>query len=269
MPATTILASFDEPVPTRTNSIVEDPRAHISGPSTSAAEPPKFGLRLQNFFAQVSIAPLDLNQSRLRDSYLATWEETRNLQLEADVSDAAAVQLINPVDLALSAHHPRQVYQLNQETVAALVRADKNWHRLLDGGTLRFAVLDYKRPGVIRPKEFTQALFRPEQLARQLSRAGKITTLFSLNSQILLKQAVNYSYQYQTKYIAFFDWEYLLLIYLNDAEESNGGTYCCIELLKDRSHFRRALLGFLEAAYQSRGGYASGGPTYPTVNALA
>ncbi|RTE73953.1 hypothetical protein BHE90_011615 [Fusarium euwallaceae] len=265
MPATTILASFDEAVPIRTDPIVEDPKAHISGPSTSAAEPPKFGLRLQNFFARISLSPL--NHSCLRDSYLATWEETRSLRLEADVSDASALQLINPVDLALSAHHPRQIFQLNQEVVdgdGGRARADKTWHQRLDPHTRRFAVLDYKRPGVIKPEEFNHALYGQEQLAQRISAAGEISTLFSANSNILLKQAVNYSLQYETKYIAYFDWDTLLLIYLQDAEDINGGIYCYIELLTDRSQFRRALLGFLEAAYQSQGGHGRRGPTYPT-----
>ncbi|KAM6535576.1 hypothetical protein FALCPG4_005130 [Fusarium falciforme] len=95
--------------------------------------------------------------------------------------------------------------------------------------------------------------------------AGKISTLFSHNSNILLKQAVNYCSQYETKYIAFFDWDSLLLIYLEDAEGNNGGIYCCIELLRDRSRFRRAFLGFLEAAYQSQKSHSHKSPTYPTT----
>ncbi|KAL2689403.1 hypothetical protein Neosp_003456 [[Neocosmospora] mangrovei] len=267
MPAITILASFDKAVPIRTDPIAKEPQAHISGPSTQSAEAPKFGIRLQNFFAQISISPL--SHSRLRDSYLATWEETRSLRLEADVSDASAVQLINPVDLALSAHHPKQILQLNQEAstiVGGRARADKTWHQRLGGSsTRRFAVLDYKRPGVIQHNEFARALCDQKHLAQNLSRADKIYTLFAGNSNILLKQAVNYSNQYETKYIAFFDWDSLLLIYLEDAEEDNGGTCCCVELLEDRSRFRRALLGFLEAAYQSKGGHSHGGPKYPTT----
>ncbi|KAL6361331.1 hypothetical protein LRP88_04798 [Fusarium phalaenopsidis] len=267
MPATTILASFDKSMPRRTDPIANDPRAHISGPSTSFAEPPQFGLRLQNFFSRISIAPLSHN--RLRDSYLATWEETRSLLLEADVSDASALQLINPVDLALSAHHPREIFQLNQEAsniIGARARADKTWHRRLGRGASRFAVLDYKRPGVIRLDEFADACYRLDDFRRRIASLDNGgPTAFYGNAEILLKQAVNYSFQYQTKYIAYFDWDTLLLIYLEDAEGTNGGIYCCVELLMDRSQFRRAFLGFLEAVYQSQGGHGHGGPTYPTT----
>ncbi|KAM0417398.1 hypothetical protein ACHAPT_012633 [Fusarium lateritium] len=266
MSAATILASFDEPMPIRTDPIANEPEAHVSDPSTDSAKPPKFGLCLQDFFARSSTAPL--NHSCLEESYLTTWEETRSLLHEADVSDASASQLINPVNLALSAHHPRQVFQRSQEAfdaTGALARAYKTWHRYLDGGILHFAVLDYQRPGVIRPQEFAQALCKQENFSQQLAKAGKISTLFSRNSHILLKQAVNYSRQYKTKYIALFDWDALLLIYLEDAKDMSGGTWCCIELLTDRSRFRRALLGFLEAAYQSRRGHGHGGPAYPTA----
>ncbi|RMJ09803.1 hypothetical protein CDV36_010570 [Fusarium kuroshium] len=127
MPATTIFAAFDEHMPVRTDPIAEDPKAHISGPSTLKSEAPKLGLRLQNFFAPLAT---NLIRGHLKNSYLATWEETRRLIVEADVSDAAAPQLINPVDLALAAHHPKEIYHFNQEYIknyaSASARVDKS-----------------------------------------------------------------------------------------------------------------------------------------------
>ncbi|RSL53802.1 hypothetical protein CEP54_010215 [Fusarium duplospermum] len=242
MPAITIFAAFDEAMPTRTNPIPKDVHAHISGPSTQASDAPKLGLRLRNFFVPLST---NMIRSHLKTSHLATWEETRRLLVEADVSDAAAPQLINPVDIAFAAYHPKEIYHLNQDTV-------------------RIAMLDYKRPGVIRFDKFTQACCTPDEFNQRIARLDDDNpTDFEGNAEILLKQAVNYASQYKTKYIAFFDWETLVLIYLENAEKRNGGNWCHIEIVTDRRQMRRALLGFLEAGYQSCGGMTRGGPVYP------
>ncbi|RSL78765.1 hypothetical protein CEP51_007929 [Fusarium floridanum] len=124
-------------------------------------------------------------------------------------------------------------------------------------------MLDYKRPGVIRFNEFTRACCAPDEFDRRLARLGGKPTSFEGNAEILLKQAVNYACLYQTKYIAFFDWETLVLIYLGNIEKRIGGNWCHVEIVTDRRQMRRALLGFLEAAYQSCGGRFRGGPVYP------
>jgi len=127
MPAITILASFDKPIPIRTEPIAKNHDAHVSGPSTLTSEAPRLGLRLHDFFAHLSA---NLIHGHLKGSYLATWEETRTVRVEADVSDAASPQLINPVDLALAANHPKEIFHLNQEfiksSISASARADKS-----------------------------------------------------------------------------------------------------------------------------------------------
>ncbi|KAJ4316479.1 hypothetical protein N0V84_007835 [Fusarium piperis] len=262
MPAVSILQSFRTALPLKRadDIVVIEPKAHISSHWTRVSEAPKLGLQLRNFFAPLSNSLLG---EHLSDSYLAAWEETRTLRNEADVSDAATPQLINPVDLALAAEHPKEIFLLNQdiiqEEMTIKARVDKSWHRRLPGGgDVRFALLDYKRPGVIRHKEFAKACCNPNNF--RLARLDGDDTEFEDNAEILLKQAVNYSHQYKTEYVAFFDWDTLLLIYLGDVENFDGGKWCHIELVTDRRQMRRALLGFLEAAYRSSRG---GGPRYP------
>lgn len=88
-------------------------------------------------------------------------------------------------------------------------------------------------------------------------------TLFDRNSRILLKQAVNYANVYRTKYIAFFDWNVLVLLVLANQEGNDGGEWCHVTLVSDRLNIRRALLGFLERAYR----VSIGDPTLPPLSA--
>lgn len=170
--------------------------------------------------------------------------------VEGDVSDASSPQLINPVDLALDARHPREIITLNQHLVDN-ARSDKCWCRHTREGLITFAAFDYKRPGVIRKKEIEAAFVQQELYDRHVISMQQVGSYFKGNSFILLKQAVNYANRYKTKYVAFFDWVTLLLIFLGDQEENSGGIWCCATLIDDRKKMRRALLGFLERAYQA------------------
>lgn len=166
------------------------------------------------------------------------------------MEDASAVHLINPVDLALSTWHPNEIVSLNQHT-SGTARVDKCWLRRIPGGTRPFAALDYKKAGVIREDEYQEALRDPANYQQLANHAWGTDSSFTGNSAILLKQGVNYANQYETKYIAFFDWNSLLLLVLTDQEGTSGGMWCYATLVRDRAHMRRALLGFLERAYRA------------------
>lgn len=247
----TISESFDHALPTGVRSESDaSPDAHVSGPSTQNAEPPGFAIKVSyqdiwNTYANSVLSNVDLTGSRL-----ASWENTRRLLAEADVSDASSPQLINSVDLALDARHPRVVITLNQRAINS-ARTDKCWFRYTSGGPISFAVLDYKRPGVIRNTEIEAALVKQEHYDQHVAAVQRDGSYFGGNSFILLKQAVNYANQYNTKYVAFFDWETLFLIFLDDQEGTSGGMWCCATVIRDRKKMRRALLGFLERAYQA------------------
>lgn len=249
MPTLNIAESFDHGPPGGTRASSEQfPDAHISGQSTLLAEAPGFALEVSyrniwNRHANDVLRNVNLTRHRL-----ASWEPTRQLLVEADVSDAAALQLINPVDLALSAHHPGEIVSLNQHIVGT-ARSDKCWYRCTPRGNKFFAVLDYKRPAVIRNWEFEEAMTNMDRYDQMVYKVQQSGRLFEGNSEILLKQAVNYADQYQTKYIAFFDWDMLLLLVMADQEGISGGTWCYATLIRNRGNVRRALLGFLERAY--------------------
>ncbi|KAF7557073.1 hypothetical protein G7Z17_g892 [Cylindrodendrum hubeiense] len=263
MASINIIEAFGQPLP---HDIKNAPAhmTHISGHSTELATPPAFAYEASQTGWEAYANGLLGNpivNSTLRTQRLASWENIRYLDVEGDVGDAAAVHLINPVDLALSAGHDSDIRSLNQHTVKAdhvglhNARADKCWawydrHEI----PTYFAVLDYKKIGTIQENEFTMALAP----ARQSFQANvdqafglRAETFFEKNSYILLKQAVNYADQYNTRYIAYFDWRCLVLLHLTQANESDGGDCCYVTFVKGRKNFRRALLGFLERAYQS------------------
>ncbi|POR37870.1 Uncharacterized protein TPAR_01936 [Tolypocladium paradoxum] len=216
MPPRSITESFDRSLPTGARGEDEGyPLAHVSGPSTENADPPLFAFEVSydiwNRYANDVLGVVNLTQHRL-----ASWEDTRLLLAEADVSDAAAAQLINPVDLALSIRHPGRITSLNQYQVGS-ARADKCWYRPTSTGVNYFAVLDYKRPAVIRDWEIEDAfVLRGDRFDQEVAIARDEGSLFEENSLILVKQAVNYASQYNTDYVALFDWNSLLLFVMGD-----------------------------------------------------
>ncbi|KAK5995187.1 hypothetical protein PT974_03584 [Cladobotryum mycophilum] len=112
----------------------------------------------------------------------------------------------------------------------------------------RFAIVDYKRPGVIRRDEFRKALKERDYLDKSHKEAPE---LFKKNSETLMKQAVNYADQYSTKYVALFDWDTLVLFYMESQDGNTGGECYFVTIIHNRKHMRRALLGFLERAYRA------------------
>lgn len=168
---------------------------------------------------------------------LAGWETSRRFEsngdVNGDVTSAATVQLLNPVDLALAARPGREIVSLNQHTAYTEpvrphnARADKCWVWYDERDKPHYvAVLDYKKLGTIVEGEFGKAILPPGtdhrwQVHRMFERGRH--TLFKDNSAILMKQATNYANQYSTRYVAFFGWNCLILLYLVDAEENNGG----------------------------------------------
>ncbi|OAA58493.1 hypothetical protein SPI_06566 [Niveomyces insectorum RCEF 264] len=268
MPLT--LDSFNRSIPVADFFQVNDPSpaAVVSGSSTRAAEPPGIALPVP-FRAWNSLADDILNnhsvRNRLAGSYLPSWEEGRYFGVEGDVVDASCLQLTNPVDLVLSARHRHKTLILNQHSVNNQdARADRIWYKRSDpaipnefilSGTGTIAILDYKRAGVIRPYEFAQASVSQSYFNQMTDTATYASFSFESNSSIIMRQAVHYANSYNTRFVAFFDWTCLLLIVLDDLEENLGGEYCYITLVTERAQMRRALLGFLEGAYQICAGH--------------
>ncbi|KPM42316.1 hypothetical protein AK830_g4237 [Neonectria ditissima] len=231
-----VAESFALPLPTA-DVVTKEPATsstYLSGADTIAADP--------------QTVPQTLDQHRL-----ASWEDTREIHVEGDVVDASAVHLINPVDIALSTKYPDSIISLNQHT-REKARADKCWLYKHPVSQKYFAVLDYKRPGTIRDHEFRSAEGRRGMTFEEkfdLVAGEEGMSYFDDNARKLSRQAVNYAHKYNTRYIALFDWERLVLLVLEDQRNLMGGNWCCVTIIKNRSKFRPALLGFLEQAYQA------------------
>lgn len=260
MPSITIADSFNLELPGEIYNATAV-GTHVSGHSTEMSEPPLLGydapLEAWMPFARGLLHDHDID-SKLRDDRLASWEDTRELLVEADVTDVSAVHLMNPVDLAISAGHVGRISDLNQHSVQTeslhSARAEKCWVWYRDGHPNYFAVLDYKKVGTVIDQEFFAAMPPPGQRhevsVAQLYDARRVS-YFGGNSETLLKQAVNYAEQYGTRYVAFFDWNCLVLLFLEEQEELVGGQWCYVTLIRRRRNIRPALLAFLERAFQS------------------
>ncbi|KAJ3530663.1 hypothetical protein NM208_g9224 [Fusarium decemcellulare] len=194
MPSVTIAESFDRPLPPIPWAQYSA-NTHISGLSTSDADAPSFAFSVP-FKTWNQYADQVLHRSSLSGHTLSSYETTRQLRLEADVADAAAVHLISPIDMAISSYRPGSVISLNQHTVGA-ARTDKCWLYKYGSEEVPFAALDYKRPGTIREKEFAKAFVLPQHMEANSRRVDQMGCgYFMDNSETLLKQAVNYSDQY-------------------------------------------------------------------------
>ncbi|KAL2885054.1 hypothetical protein HOO65_080004 [Ceratocystis lukuohia] len=251
---TTIIDSFYQAIPEVQVSppLGTSRRTHVSGSSTAYAEAPYLAfhtdLVLWEMYADRILQRLHASDS-FSCNYLATWEPCRRLVNEADVADAAAVQLMNPVEMAFCAIHGSRIKSLNNSAAPNRSRADKVWMRYdAVRGWTHFAILDYKKIGTINEDEVFRACVSPSDYH---STVDSQVSLFRGDILTIIKQGVNYSESYETRYIAFFDWDVLLLLYFGDRIGTTGGSWCSLAIITDKRHMRKALLGFLERAYKS------------------
>lgn len=276
MASTSIYDAFFGPIPLGRDRLPSPPDGtHESGSGTRSSEPPVTAFSVPfdfwDHYADLVLRERTVNASLLT-MRLASFESSRYLKVEGDVGDAAATQLLNPVDLALALHNPQRIRAMNQFTAKRrqwLARADKVWMRYSSTFDCwkHFAVLDYKRPETIKPTELRRACTDPKRLDRTLaSLAGR--TGFKGKSNTYVRQAVLYAHTYETPYIAFFDWDTLVLIVLTQMVPGDliGGDFCYVSVITDKRLMRRALLGFLERAYQSSvNGGERGMPRFPVA----
>ncbi|KAK5998742.1 hypothetical protein PT974_01124 [Cladobotryum mycophilum] len=258
MPPITIAQSFSRAIVgydffEPTNIVSHD--THISGNSTEQSEAPKLSFNApyptywSGFGANV-LQDSDL-VAELSNHYLATLEPTSELKTEADVADVAALHIMNPVNLALALRHPTIIKCLNQHTVQVgnqRARSNKTWLWKLPGGDFSsFAVLDFKRVGSIRKSEFESARRHFNNFNQELQNLGSFFA-FKRNSLKMMKQAVNYGNAYDINYVALFDWNTLVLVYLGARTLNVGGEWCYVTVTTDKRQMRKALLSFLERA---------------------
>ncbi|VUC22959.1 unnamed protein product [Clonostachys rosea] len=249
---TDIRACFDQPLSPAASTSNGYVQAKLSGDTTKKADPPTVGL--------VQAQVLNNIGQDLRHHALASLTGTERIISEKDVEVTSALTLINPVNLAFAANNAGSSLtdvnnfpsplQRSSTVPNQKVYADKVWVDDFDSARIGVAVLDYKRPGVIQDKEFAQACVNEEALEEVLAKTPK--SKFFANARILIKQAVNYAHMYNTKYVALFDWNILVLLVFDRNEGLHGGDYCRVTIVKERAKMRTCLLGFLQVAWENR-----------------
>lgn len=244
----TIPESFRAHLPDTYRENLPDTDPRLTGSSANADAPAVAFLVKVDVWTHLGRQLLQGLGTSLDHTYLAAWESTRILRNEGDVQCAASPQLMNPVDLVLGASHSTPIRAFN-EYIVKTARPDRVWVAETSTGRKNIAVLDYKRVGTILPHEIKELLNagaiaqRTGNFGFPLNDTGKTTSL--------LKIATNYATVCKTRYIAIFDWDYLLLLVMEKVEDNNGGDWCRLTLVHDRSQMRLALLGFLEGAYRA------------------
>ncbi|KAI0971112.1 hypothetical protein F4678DRAFT_479483 [Xylaria arbuscula] len=260
----TILQSFEEPLPHYPdNSSGLSADSQISGESTRETDPPKFWFDFGEFFFNQGVVTLRQRYDLLKHlnmEFIYRKEEAIKLLVEGDITRAAALYLLHPVNQTLSAlnHHT----QCLSEHAANRIRTDVSYK--IAGST--FAVIEFKKRGTIRPDEFVAARRDIDNdnpnsqihINQYIAAATKTSerTFFKGNSMKLMKQAGNYAVKEGTRYVALFDWNYLVLIAFRfnskvtqQTREDNGpGEWCRIQSVRNPAKMRKALLGFLVTA---------------------
>ncbi|KAI1738461.1 hypothetical protein F4680DRAFT_467410 [Xylaria scruposa] len=264
MAAVTIRHSFRTALPSYDPDRSGD--AHLSGTTTLQTDPPRFCVLISHEAWVLSgLQSVDRVGRELDTEYTSLRENAMCHQNESDVVRGAAIYLLHPVNQALSALLAGSIRCLSEKGENT-VRADIVFQRYRGNRWRYMAVVEFKSRGVIVGHEFRQA-------ARTITRTSPVSehvrlavraggTFFGDDSKTLMKQASAYAIQYATQYVAFFNWDYLILIRfvqfdprgkLRDRIINGVGDYCELSMIKyDRgSHLMRAaLLGFLTEAYQ-------------------
>lgn len=192
--------------------------------------------------------------------------EATTLDSKLDVALASEVHLIYPFGLAFDLARPLFVEckagpapEFGEDTEST-PRADKVWLRpgydVFPILWQNFAILNYESLGTIIRADFSAAYRTETQIsAGQLDLPPGADTAFTGSSANIMRRAVRDARNYNTKHVAFFDWDFLLLLKMADvglvARDLVGGVSCKVCVVGNRKLMRRALLGFLEKAYLS------------------
>ncbi|KAI0188890.1 hypothetical protein EV127DRAFT_462073 [Xylaria flabelliformis] len=266
MAAITIKQSFRNPLPSYPNPLgVGD--THISGSTTMDTDPPRFYVAISHdAWVGLGFQSLEtVNTRALENEHISLREDAMYHLNEGDVARAAAMYLLHPINQALSAipNFAGSIKCLSEQLMNG-VRADISFMRYRGNEQRCFAVVEFKKRGVIDDNEFRQAartLKTPVSHHVKAAMNAPGGSFFQRNSVKLMKQAAAYATRNGTQYVALFNWDRLVLIRfsmldprrkIGDLVANGVGDYCEIGVLKydTGSHLMRAaLLGFLMEAY--------------------
>ncbi|KAI0111225.1 hypothetical protein GGR51DRAFT_70739 [Nemania sp. FL0031] len=270
-PLVTIVDSFSSALPQIINGNPDEhPLTYANGKTTQETEPPKFWLRKDpQEWIDIGLGGLNRVRAVLPMEYLSLHESALVHKTEGDVVRSVALYLLHPINQVLSALHPG--FTCRSESASNKVRTDIGFFRPASDD--HFAIVEVKKRGVIVQSEFDAANRQLSEgrhnhraeinqyIEEALSGGYRERTFFGGNSLYMIKQAAAYAKQQNTKYVALFDWDYLVLVYFEqfdtrtverNPERRDIGDFCRISFIPNGPSvvdIRRALLGFVLAAY--------------------
>ncbi|KAL2139939.1 hypothetical protein VTI28DRAFT_4484 [Corynascus sepedonium] len=159
--ADSLLVAPPRPLPTYPTA-GGSPSASASGQSTINTDPPRFAVASAAHFWQncgdatfTNIMAVHGNHNQLTTEFLSEREPATYHGSEGDVVRSSAVHLLHPVNQALSLWTGNGVL-CQSESSTNKVRSDITYYR----GDRTFAVVEFKKRGVIKPAEFNGAIQR-------------------------------------------------------------------------------------------------------------
>jgi hypothetical protein len=252
--------------------------ASMSGDSTRNTDPPYFSIPAQpqhavhqNWHALGTAAVANIPNIAapahpLNHEFVYFPEAATYHNSEGDVVRSAAQYLLHPVNQALSSV-PGALIRCQSEATTNRVRSDITYYRgpnAQNPAYKAFAVVEFKKRGVITQAEFTntvrhQAPPNAQQAATTVAAALALPngneTYFDGDALILIKQAASYAVAHRTPFVALFDWDFLVLVHFTQmpAGMADVGDYCELEIIPQAQsqRMRGALLGFMAYAYSN------------------
>ena len=168
-------------------------------------------------------------------------EKMHELQSEADMSRAAMLYLINPVNVAfaewLEQGHAgagttalcRTEEQMPTSHVAGSNtkkgRSDVGWTLIRDGEPTNLAILEFKAPHSIVYEHFEAARYEHEQRDEAMADIAELggASKFEDNSLWIMKQLTRYAVEADTCYVGVFDWKTMILFCFNEMLQRQDG----------------------------------------------
>lgn len=205
---TKILQSFEQGLPVLDIKPRNDPYYKISSnaKSTIMVKP------VPVFFHEATTNLVNLATERLQtikeiDEYIPGVEKTHLLSVEVDVARASAQHLVYPINMVLpELFQGIDILCHSEVTQGQHSRFYVRWAIARPGQPeLTFAILEYKREGVLRWEDFELALCTEKDVVEQMDGANQrdAKTLLEDNAETISKQAREYSTT--CKDIAVFD----------------------------------------------------------------
>ncbi|KAF2970780.1 hypothetical protein GQX73_g2768 [Xylaria multiplex] len=265
----TIRQSFNHSLPSYDAQLQGLVPTHMSGSSTLATDPPNFCVEIQHqVWVKCGLDELGKVSRGIDGEYISRRENAMAHYTEGDVARSAAIYLLHPVNQVLSAI-PRfaGIECLSEQTVNG-VRSDITFNYPLgsrDKEYRCFAVVEFKKRGAIIEKEFRDAI-RTIPLGDQSIHAHTAAAVdeegnsfLQGNAVKMMKQTASYAKKHKTRYVALFNWDYLVLVrfvMFDPRNTKNGvGEYCEVTIVRnvgtESSKIRAALLGFLLEAHNA------------------